>query len=116
VVTAQQWVSRRLNYDTQPPFFFIITIVLIASQAYVPQGVLFKQLAFVTSNTTMTATRETAEEGEESDPASTLSFPTNPTGNFNAAGSISSHQQLNTKCRICPRRELEPACINQKYH
>jgi hypothetical protein len=39
----------------------------------------------------MTTTRQTTEEGgEENDPASTLSFPINPAGNFNAAGSISS--------------------------
>ena len=49
-------------------------------------------MAFATSNTTITTTRETEEEEEEeeTDPAATLSFPTNPTGNFDAAGSISS--------------------------
>lgn len=66
----------------------ITIIVLIASQAHVQQDLLFNQLVFATGNTSITTT--TRETEEESDPAATLSFPTNPTGNFYAAGSISS--------------------------
>jgi hypothetical protein len=61
---------------------FIIILVFIASQVYVAES-LFKPQAYASSNTTTTI------GVEETDPA-TILFLTNPTGNFNAAGSISS--------------------------
>jgi hypothetical protein len=56
---------------------------LIAALVSVAQSI-FKSQAYASSN--ITATRAT----EETNPDTTLSFPTNPTGNFNATGSISS--------------------------
>lgn len=56
---------------------------LIAGLVSVAQS-LFKSQAYASSNITATGA------AEETNPDTTLSFPTNPTGNFNATGSISS--------------------------
>ena len=56
---------------------------LIAGEVYVTQS-FFKSQAYASSNIT------TTRAAEETNPDTTLSFPTNPTGNFNATGSISS--------------------------
>jgi hypothetical protein len=67
-------------------------MVFIASQVYMAESV-FKHPAYAGSKTT-TATRET----EETDPAPIL-FLTNPTGNFNATGMISSSLLTTTNNR-----------------